>query len=299
MIGELGAPFIYGSALAFGLVVGSFLNVVIHRLPLGESVVSPRSRCPGCEQPISAWDNIPVLSYLILGGHCRHCRRPISLRYPVVELVTGLLFVGVAWRFGPTALAVLFMLFASALVVAAGVDFDHQIIPDEISLGGLVLGLAAVPLVRSLGEGDSYGFALEQSCLGAAMGGGFLWSVGFLHARVSALLGRRFPHWPGDGEDMPRPGQADYWLWFPGLGLGDVKLLAMVGAFVGPWGVLDTLLGASFLGLGLGVGWGLLSRNWSTPFGFGPAIAAGALLALFAPLHLIWFRMPMAATGGP
>lgn len=288
MIDELGAGFVYGSALAFGLVVGSFLNVAIHRLPLGESLVSPRSRCPGCERAISARDNIPVISYLLLGAKCRHCRQPISIRYPAVELLTGLLFVASVWGLGATPMALVFMGFSSAMVVVAFVDFDHQIIPDEISLGGLVLGLALVPVVQSLQPGVSYGSALAGSALGAGIGGGLLWSVGFLHARLSVALGRKFPHWPGDGEAIPGPGDADYWLWFPGLGLGDVKLLAMIGAFLGPWGVFDTLLSASLIGLVVGVAWGVARRNWSSPFGFGPALALGALLSLYVPLHEAW-----------
>jgi len=300
MIQDLGAPFLYGSALAFGLVVGSFLNVVIHRVPLGQSVVSPRSRCPGCESPIAVRDNIPVFSYILLGGRCRHCQEPISLRYPAVEALTGGLFVAMAWRFGPTPLAPLFMLFAAALVVAALIDFDHQIIPDEISLGGLAVGLLVVPLAASFEPGIAYGPALLHSVLGAGIGGGFLWSVGFLHARLSVALGRQFAHWPGEGEAIPRPGEADYWLWFPGLGLGDVKLLAMIGAFLGPWGVLDTLVSASLLGLGVGVAWGLLRRDWSSPFGFGPALAAGAILSLFVPLQRLWLAaVEVGAGAGP
>ena len=288
MIEELGASFFWGSSLVFGLVVGSFLNVVIHRLPLGESVVSPRSRCPGCRNPIAARDNLPVVSYLLLGGRCRNCGEPISLRYPGVELLTGLLFAAMAWHFGATAMAPLFMFFAAAMVVAALIDLDHQIIPDEISVGGLVLGLAAVPWVESLAPESSYGAALARSGLGALLGGGLLWSVGFLHARLAVAMGREFPHWPGEGESVPRPGDADYWLWFPGLGLGDVKLLAMIGAFLGPWGVLDTILAASLLGLVMGVAWALVTRNWQSPFGFGPALAAGALLSILVPFHRLW-----------
>ena len=290
MIEELGAGFVYGSALAFGLVVGSFLNVAIHRLPLGESVVSPRSRCPGCDRAISARDNIPVLSYLLLGGKCRGCGQSISIRYPIVELLTGLLFVASVWGAGPTLMGLVLMGFSSAMVVAAFVDFDHQIIPDEISLGGLVVGLVVVPVVHSLEPGVGYAGALGGSALGAAIGGGLLWSVGFFHARLSVALGRTFSHWPGEGESIPRPGDADYWLWFPGLGLGDVKLLAMIGAFLGPWGVFDTLLAASLIGLVVGVGWGVARRNWSSPFGFGPALASGALLSVYLPLHEAWLR---------
>jgi leader peptidase (prepilin peptidase)/N-methyltransferase len=283
--------------LAFGLVMGSFLNVAIHRLPRGESVVSPRSRCPGCKRAISARDNIPVISYLLLGGKCRYCQQPISIRYPAVELLTGLLFVASVWGLGATPMALVFMGFSSAMVVVSFVDFDHQIIPDEISLGGLVLGLVLVPVVHSLQPGVSYWSELGASALGAAIGAGLLWSVGFLHARLSVALGRSFPHWPGEGEPIPRPGDADYWLWFPGLGLGDVKLLAMIGAFLGPWGVFDTLLLASLIGLVVGVAWGVAQRNWSSPFGFGPALASGALLSLYVPPHEAWLRALVAGSG--
>ena len=117
------------------------------------------------------------------------------------------------------------------------------------------------------------------------LGAGCLWVVAFVHARVSVATGREFAHWPGEGEAIPKPNEADYWLWFPGLGLGDVKLLAMIGAFVGPWGVLDTILAASLIGLVLGVGWALATRSWDSPFGFGPAISMGAVLSLALPAH--------------
>ena len=278
------AALLYGAALAFGLVVGSFLNVVIYRLPRGESIVTPGSHCPACDTPIEPWHNVPVLSYLWLRGRCRHCSVRISARYPAVELLTGLLFVAMVWRFGPTPAALLFMAFASLLVVAALVDLDLQIIPDETSLGGLALGLVAVPVVEML-AGGSYLGALARSAGGALIGGGTLWVVAFVHARVSVATGRQFAHWPGEGEALPRPSEADYWLWFPGLGLGDVKLLAMIGAFLGPWGVLDTILAASGIGLVFGLVWGIVTRSWNGPFGFGPAIAMGAVLALFVPLH--------------
>jgi leader peptidase (prepilin peptidase)/N-methyltransferase len=283
---ELPPAFHYACALAFGMVVGSFLNVVIYRLPIGLSVVHPGSRCPGCETPIGPIDNVPVLSWLFLRGRCRHCAMRISARYPAVEMLTGLLFVLMLWRFGPTLEALLFMLFAAGLVVAAGVDIDHQIIPDEVSLGGLVLGLAAMPVVRAAG-GVPYAEAFVQSAVGALLGGGCLWVVAFVHARISVLAGREFAHWPGEGEAIPKPSEADYWLWFPGLGLGDVKLLAMIGAFMGPWGVLDTIVSASLIGLVLGVGWALATKSWNSPFGFGPAIAAGAVLSLVVPAHLL------------
>jgi leader peptidase (prepilin peptidase)/N-methyltransferase len=274
--------FLYVCALLFGMVIGSFLNVVIYRLPLGESVVHPPSHCPGCDSPIAPYDNVPVLSYLWLRGRCRNCKTHISLRYPAVELLTGLVFVAIMWRFGPSWIALLFMLWAAGLIIAAGVDIDHQIIPDEISLGGLAAGLVVMPLARAA-AGIPYSEALVESVVGALVGGGALWSVAFLHARISVATGREFAHWPGEGESLPRPTEADYWLWFPGLGLGDVKLLSMIGAFVGVWGVLHTIVAASVLGLAMGVGWALVHRHWDAPFGFGPAIAMGAVASLFMP----------------
>ena len=273
---------IAAAALLFGLVIGSFLNVVVHRLPRGESVVSPGSHCPGCNRAITAFENIPVVSYVVLGGQCRGCGAKISLRYPAIELLTGLVFAVVALRYGATAETVLWCVFAAALIAVAFIDFDHRIIPDEISLGGLALALIAVPLVHAWG-GQPLGGALLRSAAGALLGAGLLWTVGFVHARVSVALGRTFEHWPGEGEPPPQPGSLDYWTWFPGLGFGDVKLLAMIGAAVGPLGVVETIVAASLAGLLGGVAWALVHRNWTAPFGFGPAIAAGALLVVLVP----------------
>ena len=284
----------YVGSFAFGLVIGSFLNVVIYRLPAGESIVRPASHCPACSTPISPIDNVPLLSYLLLRGRCRHCRVRISPRYPAVELLTGCVFAGVAWRFESLAFAgtggwpliVLFMFFAAALLAAAGIDFDCRIIPDGVSLGFLPLGRLAVPAARGVG-GEPYSGALAQSVLGALIGGGSLWSVAFLHARISVATGRRFEHWPGEGRRPPRPNEADYWLWFPGLGLGDVKLLAMIGAFLGGVGVLETILAGSVVGLLMGLVHAAVYRSWNSPFGFGPALAIGALAALLAPPGLL------------
>jgi len=269
-------------ALAFGLLVGSFLNVVIHRVPLGESVVAPPSHCPQCDMRIRPWDNVPVLSYLWLRGRCRGCGLGIPLRYPAVELVTGLLFAAIAWRFGPTWWTTAYCLFAAALVCAAMIDHDHQIIPDSISLGGLAVALVVIPAIHAY-YGEAWWSALQRSGLGALVGGGVLWLVAFLHARVSVAMGRTFEHWPGEGEPLPRPSEADYWLWFPGMGLGDVKLLAMIGAVVGPAGVLDTILASSLVGLLLGGAQALARGALGRPFGFAPAIAVGTVAILFLP----------------
>ncbi len=277
------APAALALVAALGAVVGSFLNVVIHRVPRGESIVQPRSRCPGCRQPIAAWDNVPVLSWLLLRGRCRACRTPISLRYPLIEAFTALAFVAIAVAHGASALTAIWWVFASGLIAAAGIDFDERWIPDSISLGGLAGGLALVPLAHWL-SGGAYLDALADSALGAALGGGALWSVGFAHARVSQALGREFEHWPGEGESLPTVGTLDYWTWFPGLGFGDVKLMAAVGAFLGPLGALEAILLSAFIGLALGVAPLIARRTFTTPFGFGPAIAAAALLATVAPV---------------
>jgi leader peptidase (prepilin peptidase)/N-methyltransferase len=269
-------------AFALGLAVGSFLNVVIHRLPRGESLVHPRSRCPRCGAPIAFFDNVPVLSWIALRGRCRACRAPISARYPAVELLTGAVFLAIALRYGASPEAPLWMAFAGALIAAAGVDLEHQVIPDEISLGGLAAGLLAAPALAAL-AGGSPGRALAEAAAGALLGGGSLWAVGFAHARVSTALGRRFEHWPGAGEEIPRPSSLDYWTWFPGLGFGDVKLLAMIGAWVGVVGVIQTILAGAAAGLCLGAAFAIARRRLDVPFGFAPAIAAGALLVVLFP----------------
>lgn len=273
------------AAGVLGLVVGSFLNVVVYRLPRGESLVHPRSRCPACGVQITAWDNVPVVSWLLLAGRCRHCKASISARYPAVELLTGLLFAAIVLRHGVSPMTPVWLAFAAALIAAAAIDFDHRIIPDSISLGGLVLALLLVPVIR-LANGVAFAPALLDSAAGALIGAGSLWLVGFVHARICVAAGRRFEHWPGEGEERPRPSSLDYWIWFPGVGFGDVKLLAMIGAVLGPTGVLETLLAASAAGLLLGLAWAAVTRRWSAPFGFGPAIAVGALVALLVPFDL-------------
>lgn len=266
-----------------GALVGSFLNVVIYRLPRDESLVRPGSRCPACGRAIRPWHNVPVLGWLWLRGRCRDCGARISPRYPLIETLTALLFAAAAWRFGWSASAPIAMAFAAALIAASGIDFDHQLIPDEISLGGLALGLTLVPALR-VWEGASWQLAWTHALSGALLGAGLLWGVGFAHARWCAARGRRFEHWPGEGEDFPGPASADYWTWFPGMGFGDVKLLAMIGSVLGPVGVIQCVVAAALLGLLMGLVWVVVRRDVGAPFGFGPALAAGALVVLLAPL---------------
>ncbi|MGF1511567.1 MAG: prepilin peptidase [Myxococcota bacterium] len=204
-------------AAILGALVGSFLNVVIARCPHGESIVWPGSRCPHCADPIPWYLNVPVLSWLALGGRCRQCRRPISLRYPVVELLTALLFVACAARYGVHWGTPFGWLFVSGLVVTTFVDLDHWEIPDEISLPGIVLGCLLRPGV--------FDVPWWSGIVGALLGGGFLWLV-----RGFYLLLRRVE----------------------GMGLGDVKLLAMIGAFLGPGSLLPVILVSSVFGSVIG-----------------------------------------------
>ena len=241
--------------------------MVIHRLPRGTSLSHPGSTV---RPALPRWrvDNGPVLAWLWFRGRCRGCATPISWRYPAVELGTGLLFAAIAWRYGWQPMTPLWCAFGAALLAGAVIDFDHQIIPDEISLGGLVLALLLVPLAR-VASGDDWPGAIGFSAGGAALGGGVFWVVGFAHARISTALGRRFEHWPGEGEPLPTPGTRDYWMWFPGVGFGDVKLLAMMA----PWSARSASaddLAASLTGLVLGSPGRVALRRLGAPSASGP-----------------------------
>ena len=242
----------YGTvfSLLIGLCIGSFLNVCIYRIPLDLSIARPRSFCPSCQHPIAWYDNLPVLSYLILGGKCRHCRTAISARYPLVELLTGLLFVLVWNRFGFTPLSPIFWITMSGLVVATFVDIDHMIIPDSVSLGGIAFGLIASALVPALHNADTALDALITSGLGMLAGAGTLWLV--------AVVGK----WMFKKDAM---------------GLGDVKLLGAIGAVLGLPSVIYTILMSSLAGTVFGL---LLiaigGHRWRSRLPYGPYLAAAA-----------------------
>ncbi|HKY22293.1 MAG TPA: prepilin peptidase [Vicinamibacterales bacterium] len=227
-------------ASVFGLVVGSFLNVCIHRLPLRESVVWPSSRCPHCRAIVSARDNIPVLSYLMLGGRCRACGAPISLQYPAIELVTAIVFFAAVLLFAPPLLYAR-IVFACAMIVLFVIDLEHRILPDRITLPGIVLGFL---LSFFLPPG------WLSSAIGIVVGGGSLWLMGEAYFRIR-------------GEE--------------GMGFGDVKMLAMIGAFLGWKLTLLTLILSSFIGSIVGVGMIALKRGdmkYALPFGTFLAVAA-------------------------
>lgn len=247
-------PFLFTAIL--GLCVGSFLNVVIARVPAGRSIVYPGSACPGCGAAIAWYDNLPVVSYLLLGGRCRSCREPISWRYPAIEIACGALFLLAYHRFdlGPGLVSALVLL--AGLLAITVIDLDHQIIPDVLSLPGIALGL-----LFSLAPG---GVGWLQSLLGVLVGGG----VFVVIIAGSALV----------------IGQA-------GMGVGDVKLGALLGAFLG-WKLallsilLSVLLGGPLAATLLATG----RKGRKDPIPFGPFLALGGLISLFwGDAVLAWY----------
>lgn len=240
-------------ATLVGLVVGSYLNVVAFRLPRGVSTVLPRSRCPWCGAAIRARDNVPVFSFLLLGGRCRQCGAPISWRYPAIEAITGLLFLACYLRFGRHFEAAVAALFCALMVVLAAIDFDHLILPDRITYPGILVGLAVQPWI---------GWSnLREALTGVALGAGILLAL----ALGWYLLRRE-----------------------EGMGMGDVKMLAMIGAFLGWKGVVVALFFASLGGAATGLA--LLASGRAelrSRLPFGTFLAAGGLIALFAAQPII------------
>jgi leader peptidase (prepilin peptidase)/N-methyltransferase len=217
-----------GFFFATGAIVGSFANVCIHRLPRGASVVRPGSHCPACGAPIAFYDNVPVVSWLVLGGRCRKCRAPISVRYPLVETLVALLFLAAGFLYGPTLVAASAALLATACVILAATDLEARTLPDEVTLGTLVLALflAALRDRAAAASGRAFSGPFAESRLLEALGGALLGAV-FLEGIRRAYARLR-------GQE--------------GMGGGDVKMLAMAGAFTGPAGVFFTLLFASLAG---------------------------------------------------
>jgi len=261
-------------AFLFGLLIGSFLNVCIHRWPRDLSVVRPRSRCVECGKTIAWYDNIPVLSYLLLGGRCRNCRARISLRYPAVELLTGLLFFAFARLLGPSLAAVKMCLFSALLIGLIFSDLEQRILPDEFTLGGAALGLIfafVVPVpditvraVLSLFGADLGGRlgSVAEAAFGAALPALFLWLSGWIYEKVRHR---------------------------EGLGLGDVKLIAMVGSFLGLDGALLTLVLGSLSGSIIGYAYIRASgKDMSTyQLPFGTFLGAAALAAAAAGPNIL------------
>jgi len=247
--------------LAVGLILGSFLNVCIHRLPLGESVVSPGSRCPKCGSAVRAWQNVPVLSWILLRARCATCRAPISWRYPAVEALTGLTLLAL-WRgFGPSWAFAIAATFSLMLIVLFFTDYDHQLLPDLVTLPGFAVGLAVAWYNPFLG--DPGWPRIVAAMTGAALGSGILWSIGALYSRLRGV---------------------------EAMGFGDVKMMALVGAFTGPAGVAVTLFAGSVAGAVTGLALiPLKGKNLQNALPFGCFLAPAALVAL------LWGRTAVAA----
>ena len=254
----------YLLAAGLGALIGSFLNVCIHRLPRCESIVWPGSHCPSCGTSIAYYDNIPLLSYLWLMGHCRTCRSSISMRYPVVEAVNVAGYVMILATFGLTWTTVLYSALFSALLVVTGTDLTHRIIPNVVTVPGIVIGLLGAATVLPVG--------LMNALLGVAIGGGILWALAWASPH---LFGKE------------------------GMGGGDIKLLAMIGAFLGWKPALLTImvgsLSGSLIGLSL-IGLGLMKRDEYIPFG--PFLVFGALVSMFFAQPLLeWYQTLLTPSG--
>jgi leader peptidase (prepilin peptidase) / N-methyltransferase len=249
--------FSYLIAGTLGALIGSFLNVCIYRLPRGESIAWPGSHCPSCGKAIEFYDNIPVLSYLWLAGRCRACRDPISIRYPLVEAVNIAGYLTILWMFGPTWTTVLYAILFSALLVVTGTDLTHKIIPNVVTLPGIVLGLIGGATVLPVG--------LINALLGVVIGGGILWAL--------ALA-------------------SPYFFGKEGMGGGDIKLLAMIGAFLGWKPALLTIMIGSLTGSVIGISLialRFMKRDEYIPFG--PFLVLGALLSMFFAQPLLdWYQ---------
>jgi leader peptidase (prepilin peptidase)/N-methyltransferase len=242
------------ASFLFGLVVGSFLSVCIYRLPEHKSIITPPSSCPNCRRRIKPYDNIPVLSFILLKGRCRYCGESISWQYPAVELITGLLFLGLAYKWGVSAKTLIYALLVSALVVVTFIDIHYQIIPDRITLPGMVIGVVLAFL-------PCWPMEWTQSIFGLLLGGGILY--------VAALFSRG------------------------GMGGGDIKLIALLGAFLGWQKVLLTIFIGVLLGSLVGIVLMLfMGKGRKDRVPFGPFLALGAMISIFWGREIItWYLM--------
>lgn len=235
-------------AFLLGTIIGSFANVCIYRLPWRRSLIFPASHCPHCQQSIRPWHNIPILSYLLLGGRCAYCKINISWRYPLVELLCGLLYLFLYKQFGISIVGVVLTALATTLLIVTFIDLDHQIIPDVITVPGIVAGLFASLFLTPIG--------VFNALIGTFLGGGLFFLV--------AVLSRG------------------------GMGGGDIKLIAMIGAFLGWQAVLVTIFLSALLGAGVGLCLIILKKKGrKDPVPFGPFLAIGAIMAMVWGTDLI------------
>lgn len=242
----------------FGACIGSFLNVVIHRIPEGQSIVSPPSHCPACNKPIPFYFNIPIMSFLLLKGKCGFCKTPISIRYLLVELITGLLALGIFFQFRLTPAALFYFIFGSVLIAISFIDLDHQIIPDKLSLPGIIIFSTSCLFLPQMG--------FFSVIWGILAGGGILYLVAFVYYYLRK---------------------------HQGMGGGDIKLLAMIGAATGIKGVFFTLFTGSVFGTLGGVAALAMSKKTEkkqVKIPFGPFLSLGAIIYIFWGEGLIrWY----------
>ena len=249
-------PFDYAVVFILGTLFGSFANVCIYRLPQRLSIIFPGSHCPACQEALRPWHNIPLLSYLLLGGQCARCKTAISLRYPLIELSNGLLYIFLYHQYHLSVQTVVFALLTTALLIVSCIDLAHTIIPDAITLPGTVVGLGTSLWLTPVG--------LRNAILGVLLGSGLF----LLMAILSVVMLKR-----------------------EGMGGGDIKLIAMLGAFLGWHAVLVTIFLAAVLGASVGLALILLRRKGRRePLPFGPFLALGALLAMvWGDSILTWY----------
>jgi leader peptidase (prepilin peptidase)/N-methyltransferase len=246
-------------AFIFGVAIGSFLNVCIFRLPAQVSIVKPLSQCPHCQKQIRFYDNIPLISFFVLKGKCRDCGGSISLRYPLVELITALLSLLLFFKFGVTLNYLIFFIFTTVLIVITFIDFDHQIIPDVLTLPGIPFFFLLAVLVVKV--------PWLEALIGLLIGGGVLFAIAFVYE----LLTKR-----------------------EGMGGGDIKLLAMIGGFLGWKSLIFILLFGSFSGAVIGITAMIINKQdtkYAVPFG--PFLSAAAVAYLFwgdAFMRFLFFR---------
>ena len=248
----------------FGALIGSFLNVCIYRIPEGKSIVSPPSHCPSCGEGVRWYDNIPILSYLILRGKCRFCANRISVQYPLVELLTALAALFFFLKFQLSIVFAILFIFTAALIVISFIDLEHRIIPDVISLPGIIVGFVAALFLPEVGW--------MSSLIGILVGGGSL----LLVAWVYQLLTRK-----------------------EGMGGGDIKLLAMMGAFLGWRAIPFIIFASSLIGSVIGISVMLIQKKDSKfALPFGPFLAIGALIYIFFGSRIISWYLNFGAYGG-
>jgi leader peptidase (prepilin peptidase)/N-methyltransferase len=358
-------PFHFWSVMffIFGCVIGSFLNVCIYRMPREMSIVHPPSHCPHCRYAIPFYLNIPLVTWLVLGGRCKNCGAPISFRYFLVELLTGLMFLSSWLRFGDQAnplpsipLAAVFAIFLAGLMVATFIDFEHFIIPDEITLGGAALGFAVSFFLPAMHDTSSVGTALFRSALGIAVGAGIVYAIlrlgklmfgrhrlklepgtKVLFTETSLCLGNKEIPWGDifyrksdtimlvarrvemvdrgyaqasirlspslleiDDEKMDPDGVG--WLEAEcdeivlpreAMGLGDVKFMGAIGAFIGWQGAVFSLMASSLIGATIGVALiAMRRREWSSRMPYGPYIALAAVVWVFAGKRILALFFP-------